>query len=202
VDLVIGNSRHTIGVLRRFYKITEMDAARSSERDKAEQIKPSPIAALNIDAVDMTIAREPDRLVSAHLVLGWDQGRGSVTDSNWDYLPELGFAVRDRESGDYIFYEEKDALLHAVDEHRATKLGILDADKQLVRHGQPYIVTCKAVRPYIDGYAEANCTFDNGEDIKLLFATPLNMLPPPSWLVGKRPMDVEGYGDKNSRSEI
>ncbi len=196
-NLIVGSSRHTVGTLRRFFKLTEMDSARSAVCEAATRIRPSPAAVINIDVIEMPLADNVGAPVSAHLVLGWDEGRGSVTDLNWDYLPKLGFAVRDRDSGNYILYEEKGNCLHAMNDARAKESCILDAGSNLVRHGQPHIATCQSVRPYIAGYAEAECTFDNGEEVKLLFATPVNMLPPASWLLGKRPMDVERYGDKS-----
>ena len=62
---------------------------------------------------------------------------------------------------------------------------------------------CRSVRPYIPGYAEADCTFDSGVGDKLLIVTSDDQLPPETWLVGKRPMDVERYqGRKAQRRKI
>jgi hypothetical protein len=193
VTLLIGGSRQTVGTLRQFFKLTEMDAERAAERDAAALIRPSPAAAQVMDIMDLPLAGEPDKPVAAHLVLGWDEGRGSVTDFGWDYLPRLGYAVRDPTSGDYTLHEDRSGLLYPIDALRARELGLLDAGDELIRHGQPRIAACQSVRPWIPGYAEAECTFDSGAGDKLLVVTPDNQLPPESWFVGKRPMDVGRY---------
>ena len=193
VTLLIGASKQTVGTLRRFFKITELDDERVAERDAAARITPSPSAALVMDITDLPLAGEPDKPVAAHLVLGWDEGRGSVTDFGWDYLPQLGYAVRDPADGSYTLHEERTGLLHAIGDRRAHELGLLDAGGELIRHGQPRIAACRSVKPWIAGYAEAECTFDSGAGDKLLIVTPDDQLPPESWFVGKRPMDVRRY---------
>src|SRR5580698_5568549 len=112
--LLIGTSRQTVGTLRRFFKLTELDDERMAERDAAARITPSPAAALVMDITELPIAGAPDKPVAAHLVLGWDEGRGSVTDFSWDYLPRLGYAVRDPAGGSYTLHEERDGHLHAI----------------------------------------------------------------------------------------
>jgi len=193
VTLLIGGSRQTVGTLRQFFKLTELDDERAAELDAAARITPSPAAALVMDITDLPLAGEPDKPVAAHLVLGWDEGLGSVTDFGWDYLPQLGYAVRDPTSGDYTLHERRSGLLHPIDTHRARELGLLDAGGELIRHGQPRIAACRSVRPWIAGYAEAECTFDNGAGDKLLIVTPDDQLPPEAWFVGKRPMDVRRF---------
>jgi hypothetical protein len=74
--LLIGASRHTVGTLRRFFKLTELDDERAAELDAAALITPSPAAALVMDITKLPLAGEPDRPVAPHLVLGWDEGRG------------------------------------------------------------------------------------------------------------------------------
>ncbi len=194
--LVIGGSRHAVGTLRRFFKLTELDDERGAELDAAARITPSPTAALIMDISELPIADEPDKPVAAHLVLGWDEGRGSVTDFGWDYLPRLGYAIRDPATSEYTLYEERDRLLHGIDETRARELTLLDANGRLIPHGQPRITACRSVRPYIAGYVEADCTFESGVEKKLLVATSHVRSPSEDWFIGKRPMDVERYREK------
>ena len=85
------------------------------------------------------------------LVLGWDEGRGSVTDFGWDYLPRLGYAVRDPAGGSYTLQEERAGLLHVIDDRRPRELDLLAAGGELIRRGQPRITMCRSVRPYIAG---------------------------------------------------
>jgi len=191
--LLIGTSRHAVGTLRRFFKLTELDDERAAELGAAEHITPSPAAALVMDISELPLAGAPDKPVAAHLVLGWDEGRGSVTDFGWDYLPRLGYAVRDQASGNYILHEERAGLLYPIDDQRARELDLLAAGGELVRRGQPRITACRSVKPYITGYAEAECTFDSGAGDRLLVVTAEGQLPPEAWFIGKRPMDVQRY---------
>ena len=94
--LVIGGSRQTVGTLRSFFKLTELDLGegRVAELEAAARITPSPTAAMIMGLTELPLADKPGKPVAAHLVLGWDEGRGSVTDFGWDYLPQLGYAVR------------------------------------------------------------------------------------------------------------
>ena len=195
--LLVGGKKQTVGTLRRFYKLTELDDARAAELDAAACIRPSPAAALIVDISELPLAGAPDKPVAAHLVLGWDEGRGSVTDFGWDYLPQLGYGVRDSSNGHYILHEERAGLLHAIDDRRACELNLLAASGELVRHGQPRITVCHAVRPYIEGFAEADCTLDDGREEKLLVRTTGDDLPNPAWLAGKKPMEVETYRPKH-----
>jgi hypothetical protein len=162
VTLLVGGSKLTVGTLRHFFKITELDEERATEQEASARITPSPVAAMIIDISERPLAADPDRPIAAHLVLGWDEGRGSVTDFGWDYLPRLGYAVRDPANGTYTLYEERSGLLHAIDAARAQEMGLLDATRRLIRHGQPRITECRSVRPYIAGYVEADCAFDSG----------------------------------------
>ena len=181
--LMIGGTHHTVGTLRRFFKLTELDEERGAELDAAARISPSPAAALIVDISEFPLAGGSDKPVPAHLVLGWDEGRGSVTDFGWDYLPQLGYAIRDPASGHYILHEKRSGLLHAMNETRAADLRLLDRDGQLVRRGQPRITACRSVTRYIPGYAEADCTFDRGAGDKLLIATDDDHLPPENWFM-------------------
>jgi hypothetical protein len=191
--LLIGGSNQTVGTLRRFFKLTELDADRAAERDAAGRIRPSPVAALVVDISELPVATDAGKSVPAHLVLGWDEGRGSVTDCGWDYLPTLGFAVRDRATGAYTLHEERSGLLYPIDENRARELLLVDAAGEMIRHGQPRITACRSVKPYISGYAEADCTLKDGRQERLLIGVTGEALPEPTWLVGKKPMEVERY---------
>jgi hypothetical protein len=97
-----------------------------------------------MDITELPLASAPHRTVAAHLVLGWDEGRGSVTDFGWDNLPRLGYGVRDAAGGLYTLPEERAGLLLAIDDRRARELDLLGADGGLVRHGQPRITICRA----------------------------------------------------------
>ena len=191
--LVIGGRKQTIGTLRRFFKVTELDPKRAGELDAAGRTAPSPVAALVMEITELPLAGAPDTPVAAHLVLGWDEGRGSVTDFGWDHLPRLGYAVRSSETGVYVLHEEREGVLHQIGRERALELGLVDAAGRIVRHGQPRIASCRSVSRYIAGYAEADCTLESGADDRLLIAIAGDALPPETWLVGKRPMDVERY---------
>jgi hypothetical protein len=142
--LSIGGSRQTVGTLRRSFKLTELDAERSAEREAAANITPSPVAVLLMDISELALAADPGKPITSHLVLGWDEGRGSVTDFGWDYLPRLGYAVRNPVTSEYTLYEECDGLLHGIDASRARELGILDGHGALIPHGQPHIIQCKS----------------------------------------------------------
>jgi hypothetical protein len=191
--LVIGGRKQTIGTLRRFFKVTELDPKRAGELDAAARITPSPVAAVVMDITELPLASAPDTPVSAHLVLGWDDGRGSVTDFGWDHLPQLGYAVRDSVSGAYVLHEEQGGLLQSISLEQAHGLGLVDTDGRLIRRGQPRVTDCRSVRHYITGYAEADCVLNNDRDERLLIAICGDSLPPETWLVGKRPMDIERY---------
>jgi hypothetical protein len=191
--LRVGGAVHSIGTLRRFFKLTELDEERAAERDAAAGVTPSPAAAMVMDITDLPLAAEPAKPAPVHLVLGWDEGRGSVTDFGWDYLPRLGYAVRNVATREYVLFELRDELLYPIDPTRALDLGLLDADGHLIRRGQPVITGCENVRPFLDRYADADCTLSNGATETLMTAIEGGTLPPTEWFVGKRPMDVERY---------
>ena len=191
--LQVGPSIHTVGTLRRFFKLTELDDVRAAELNEAARVSQSPVAVLNPEITEWPTAGEPNVPVAAHLVLGWDEGRSYVTDFGWDYLPQLGYAVRDHVSGHYNLYEEVGGILHTIDGSRASELGLLDDDGKLVRRGQPLIALCRSVRPSIAGYVEADCVFDDGRQEKLLVSVTGDTLPEPAWFKGKKPRQVERY---------
>jgi len=193
VTLLIGGTRQAIGTLRRFFKVTELDDKRTNELTAASEITPSPLAVMLADVSELPLANDLGKPVAAHLVLGWDEGRGSVTDFGWDYLPQLGYAVRETATGDYVLHEEQARVLHAIDVQRARDLGLIDIDGRLLPHGQPRIVICRSVMRWGEDYAEAQCTFDNGSENSVLTRMLGGELPPEVWFVGKRPMDVDRY---------
>ena len=194
--LSIGGVEQSVGSLRRFWKTTELDNARLSELEASEEAAcaiASPSAAMLADVYDMPLTSDKGVFVKAHLVIGWDEGRASVTDMGWDYLPILGYGVRHRETGTFVLHEEKEGALYPVSRERAVEAGLISSGGQLVPHGQPLVVQCRSVRPYIAGYAEADCTFNNGNAVKLLIGVTGEGLPDPAWFVGKKPRQAEHY---------
>lgn len=196
VRLSVGGVAQSVGSLRRFWKITELDGERAADLDAEESAAraiSSPAAAMVADVDEIPLGSKDGPTAKAHLVIGWDEGRTRVTDMGWDYLPTLGYGVRDREGGAFVFHEEMDGALHPVTQDRAAALGLIGPGGRLVRRGQPTIIECRSVRPYIAEYAEADCTFDSGKIEKLLIGVTGSELPAPSWLVGKIPMQVVQY---------
>lgn len=191
--VVIDGTKQTVGTLRRFFKLTEFDEDRAAERDSATLIRPSPVAAMIMDVSDFPLASAPDTPVAAHLVIGWDEGRGSVTDFGWDFLPTLGYAARDPATHEYTLFELRDGLLHPIDAARACSLGLLDGQGRLVRHGQPVITSCENVRPFLDRYADADCTLSSGRKETLMTVIPDGQLPPAEWFLGKTPRQTTEY---------
>ena len=193
--LVIGGSRQTVGTLRRFFKLTELDLeeGRAAELDAAARITPSPAAAMIMDITELPLADRPGKPVAAHLVLGWDEGRGSVTDFGWDYLPQLGYAVRNAATQEYVLFELRDELLYPIDATRALDLGLLDAHGRLIRRGQPVITGCENVRPFLDRYADADCILSSGATETLMTTIEGGRLPPAEWFIGKTPREVAKY---------
>lgn len=195
VTLSVEGQRQKVGTLRRFYKLTEMDLdeTRQAEIDAAEKNTYSPVAVMLAEADEARMADNRDHPVSAHLVLGWDEGRGTVTDYKWDFLPILGYAVRAASGNEYKLYEKRDGLLHHIDATRARELSLVDAQGRLLRRGQPVITTAANVRPFLDLYADADCTLSNGEAETITTQIEDGKLPPAEWFIGKRPMDVVRY---------
>ena len=202
VRLIVGGVEYSVGSLRRSWKTTELDSTRVVELEKFEKDARAamcPSAAMLADVCDMPMASDGSALVKAHLVIGWDEGRVTVTDMGWDYLPILGYGVLDRATGSFVFYEEKDAELHSVGRTRAAEIGLVGSNGQLIRRGQPKITECRSVRLYIAGFAEADCTFENGSIEKVLISLTGEILPDPSWLVGKKPIEAGRYPPSDPR---
>ena len=191
--MLIGGSSQTVGTLRRFFKLTELDEERAAELDAAAKITPSPAAAMLMDITELPLADEPAKPLAVHLVLGWDEGRGSVTDFGWDHLPQLGYAVRNPATQEYVLFELQDELLYPIDERRALDLGLLDKQGKLIRRGQPVITGCENVRPFLDRYADADCTLSNGATETLMTTIEGGTLPPAEWFIGKTPREAAKY---------
>ncbi len=193
ISLKVGGTPHEIGTLRHVSKLTELDGHRAAELERAATL-PSPVAVMVVAPLEMRLASAPGTAAAAHLVIGWDEGRGSVTDMAWDYLPVMGYAVRDAVGGAFTLHELCDGTLHPVDGERAAILGLLTKDGSLRRRGQPAIAECRTVRPYAPEFAVADCVLEGGRHERLFMRVEGDALPDPSWLVGRRPMDVERYG--------
>jgi hypothetical protein len=196
VRLSVGGVEQDAGSLRRFWKITELDDERAAELTAGTASVSdiaAPRAAMLADVDEIPLGSATGRTVKAHLVIGWDEGRTSVTDMGWDYLPILGYAVRDPESGIFLLHEKRDGGLRQISRAHAIEIGLLNADGQPTLRGQPTISECLSVHPYIAGYAEADVTFSDGRRQKLLTLVADSILPDPSWFVGKKPMQVGQY---------
>lgn len=196
VTLFIGALPQKIGTLRNFWKVTEIDEARAAEIKAAEAAlkdRDAPPAVMMANTTELPLAAEPQRETSCHLVLGWDVDRASVTDFLWDYLPILGYAVRDAASVGYTLHEERGGLLYPLTSGHAVQLGILDQAGNFLRRGQPAIAECRAVKPYIKVYADADCVLSDGRAVEILTSIKPGILPDPAWYVGKRPADVQYY---------
>lgn len=196
VTLLVDGLVQEIGTLRRSWKVTEIDSERAMEIDAAKarlQGKAAPIAVMVADVTELPLAAAPSTPVAAHLVLGWDADRSSVTDLGWDYLPILGYAVRTSTSAGYILHEERAGGLFPITRARAVELGIHDQAGQFLRLGQPPIAECRSTRPYIEGYAQADCVLSDGRAAEILTTIKIKKLPEPAWYVGKRPVDVARY---------
>lgn len=196
VTLFVDGTAEQIGTARSFWKVTEIDKKRAAEIDAVKASlhgKAAPVAVMIAEVSELPLAAAPSRDIAAHLVLGWDEDRTSVTDFNWNYLPIIGYAVKTTDSTGYALHEERGGLLHPMSKSRAEELYVLDAAGRLVRHGQPSITECTAVRPFIAGYAQADCVLSNGRAAEILTAIETTKLPEPAWYVGKRPSDVADY---------
>lgn len=196
VTLLVDRRPQEIGTLRRSWKVTEMDDHRATDIEAAKANiagHGAPLAVMLADVAELPLAVEPNRPVSAHLVIGWDADRSSVTDFGWDYLPVLGYAVRCTAATEYALHEEREGVLHPVTSIRAIELGILDEAGKFQRRGQPSITECRSVRPYISSYAQAECTLSDGKIVEILTSVEPGNLPGSTWYIGKRPAEVVRY---------
>ena len=187
VPLDVGGSLHDVGVLRHAGKLTEQLGA------PAVAEAPSPVAALVARPVEIPVL-DPTALPSAaHLVLSWEPGRRSVTDMDWDFLPVLGYAVRDAGCGTYVLHYLTDGALLPVTAARAVETGLVRGDR-LLRGRQPKIVACIGARLIVAGCAEAEVVLDDGNRATLTVRTS-GELPPAGWFVGKHPGEVEVFAN-------
>ncbi|TLU71233.1 hypothetical protein [Lichenicoccus roseus] len=198
VRLDVAGFVQEVGTLRQLSKVTEVDDLRAAELERAKLIS-SPLAALVAQTVSLPLAS--GKSVPAHQVIGWDNGRASVAEPGWDYLPLLGYAVRNAERDIFELNELRDGTLHPIDPVRASDLSLL-SNGVLVRHGQALISSCIEVRPFIPNFAEADCIFENGRRERLLVRITGGSLPDPSWLVGRKPMEVESYRTDQAASTL
>jgi hypothetical protein len=199
--LLVGNDSQKIGTLRRSWKVTEIDGDRAAEIEAAKANiagEGAPVAVMVADVAEIPLAIEPSQPVAAHLVIGWDADRSSVTDFGWDYLPALGYAVRGTSSAEYALHEERAGVLHPMTTSRAIELGILDDAGKFQRRGQPSITECRSIKAYIPSYAKADCVLSNGFSAEILTAVEPNSLPTPAWYIGKRPSDVAQYRETHT----
>jgi hypothetical protein len=196
VTLLVDGLAQEIGTLRRSWKVTVIDSERAMEIDAAKahlQGKAAPVAVMVADVTELPLPAGRGQLVAAHLVLGWDADRSSVTDLGWDYLPILGYAVQTNAAAGFSLHEEREGGLVPVTRSRAVELGIHDQAGQFLRLGQPLITECRSAHPYIAGYAQADCVLSNGRSVEILTSVETAILPEPAWYIGKRPSDVARY---------
>ncbi|WP_419729620.1 hypothetical protein [Lichenicola sp.] len=189
IDLEIGDTHHVVGICRPIGKISEMTAGRAKAIADAAALPAPPAVMISTPS---NLALEDGSLTSAHRVLGWDHDRSGVTDQGWDFLPVLGFAIRHSSKESYALHELLDDISRPVSRARGVELGLLDETGHLIRRGQPRITGCSSVQPFISGYAQAQVEMEGGRSEKLVIRAPRGS-PPPEWLVGQRPMDVESY---------
>ena len=196
VRLSVAGVVQSVGAVRPSWKITELDEKRAAEvraSEEAVAAMPSPKAAMVADIFELPLGTKSGKQVRAHLVIGWDEGRTSVSDMKWDYLPILGYAVRDQHNDTFVLYEERDGILHQLDRKRALELSLTGPDGNLVTHGQPVVTACEHVRPFLDKYADADCTLSSGIKETLMTTIEGDELPPAGWFIGKRPMDLARF---------
>lgn len=201
VTLTVDGLAQEIGTVRRSWKVTEVDDERAKEIEAAKtrlQDKAAPAAVMVADVAELPLAAGASQLVAAHLVLGWDADRFSVTDFGWDYLPVLGYAVRGGPGAEYILHEEGEGGLSPITRSRAIELGIHDQAGQLRRLGQPLIAECRSTGPYIPGYVQADCVLSDGRTAKILTSVQGEQLPGAGWYVGKCPSEVSHYPEPTS----
>jgi hypothetical protein len=153
----------------------------------------SPKAVMLGDVEEKPLDTASGPKVRGHLVLGWDESRTRVTDYGWDYLPVLGYGVRDPETGTFVLHEEHDGILRKMSHCRAIELGLIALDGKLMALGQPVITSCESVAKCTDGLCEAACVFANGRRETIIIRVSGRAIPKPDWLLGKTPMEAEHF---------
>jgi hypothetical protein len=196
VTLNVGGHRFEVGTLRRSWKVTELGRARADNLAEASQklvgIK-KPKAVLVADVAEMALASNMEQTVSAHVVLGWDADRLEVSDFRWDYLPVLGYAIRNQRQDEYILHEIINNTLIYLSEKKAIESGILGRTCVMNRRGQPTIEQCLSVKPFVSNYFQANCVLSDGQTTEILTFVGSGGPPKQQWYAGKRPVDVGTY---------
>jgi hypothetical protein len=117
----------------------------------------------------------------------------TVTDLDWDYLPILGYAVRNIALSNYTLCEDMSGTLQGIEADRAVQLGILNTSGQLIRNGQPSIVACEAIRIFISTYVQADCMLSDGRSVEVLTFIGSGLPPQKGWYIGKRPAEAANF---------
>ena len=127
VTLFIDGLPQEIGTLRRSWKVTEVDNQRAAEMEATvagRRGQSAPLAVMVADVAEIALTARLSRAVPAHMVIGWDADRFSVTDFAWDHLPVLGYAVHNAGSAGYELHEERGGILYPLTKGRAIELAI------------------------------------------------------------------------------
>ena len=199
VCLDVAGVTQEVGTLRHMSKVTEIDDKGSAEVEEAAKFSHGIPAAMVAQAVNLRLASGTNDIVQAHMVIGWDEGRGSVPDLGWDYLPVLGYGVKDKMREVFALHELCDGTLRIVDKERAATLGLV-ANETLVRRGQPTILECYEIRPYLPNFVEADCLLADGRRERILVRVVADAFPSASWLVGRTPMGASEYPSDDRRT--
>ena len=197
VPLQVGGVSHHVGTLRYVAKLNELDEERAAALVTATPFS-FPLAALVVPVTELPLATAPEVPVAAHAVIGWDEGRQTVVDLEWDLLPVLGYAVREKKTGAFVLHELVGNVMQPITRERAVGLKLLDENGMLICHGQPRITSCKAVRPYIPDFVQADCILDDGTSRTLLVRLTGSEEPSPSWFPGRQPRQSEIYPASSS----
>ena len=193
VQLDIGGVPYEVGTVRSAGKLTEGPTAEPTSNTPAT---PGPVAVLVAEPTELPLAS--GQVTGAHVVLGWDEDRHSVTDLGWDHLPVLGYGVRDPGGDIYLLHELIGGALQPMTQVRARSTGLLD-ETGLVRQGQPTIVACNSVQRFpAAGFAEADCVLSDGRRDRIVLRISSDTLPDPAWLIGRRPVDAALYPRQGS----
>jgi hypothetical protein len=201
VPLVVAGTRHLIGTLRRSWKLTEIDTERAMEISAAQERLigyDTPVAAMVAEIVELPLLGVPGYSAAAHVVIGWEPDRYSVTDMAWDFLPVLGFAVRAPDAVEFVLHQEQEGGLVPMTAPRAVEMAVLDGAGHLLQRGQPSITKCLAVKPLIKSYAVANCELADGRAAELVTELQADDLPPTSWYIGKQPSQTKVFFSGNA----
>jgi hypothetical protein len=189
-----------IGTLKRFYKSSEITPYRESQMAAvAAQVKAKPAPkAVMMESADespyhLRLKSAPTRPANAHLLLGWERDRSSISDYKWDYLPVLGYLVESPTTGWLELYDENDGYLQLTSYKSAIKNGILNKAGQMDYFSQPGISKCLSLTGIGADHVTADCLLDNGELESLIVKVRNDNRPPLDWFSGKKPSQVVHY---------